>query len=107
MVLLRNTDAISFKSQLESSSIEVINAPESLPDWEHALLTGSAELKTITTNNADERLDNGPPGWHSFPIVVVGSNETYPITTATSLVNTDELIVITRPSSSKVPASLP
>jgi len=107
MVLLRETDAMAFKSQLENSGIEVINAPDSLTDWEHALLVGTAEQTTLTVDHGADSAQNGPSGRHSFPIVVVGANETYPITTDTRFTKTDQLIVLTRPDTSSVatPAS--
>jgi Kef-type K+ transport system membrane component KefB len=107
MVLLRETDAMAFKSQLENSGIEVIRAPDSLTDWEHALLVGTAEQTTLTVDHGADSAQNGPSGRHSFPIVVVGANETYPITTDTRFTKTDQLIVLTRPDTSSVatPAS--
>jgi hypothetical protein len=107
MVLLRETDAMAFKSQLEGSGIEVIRAPDSLTDWEHALLAGTAEQTTVTVDNGADPTQNGPSGRQSFPIVVVGTNETYPITTDTRFSKTDQLIVLTRPDTSSVatPAS--
>jgi hypothetical protein len=85
----------------------VIRAPDSLTDWEHALLVGTAEQTTLTVDHGADSAQNGPSGRHSFPIVVVGANETYPITTDTRFTKTDQLIVLTRPDTSSVatPAS--
>lgn len=107
MALLREVDAISFSSQLERSGIEVIKAPESITDWEHSLLVGTTKQTRVKFDANADIEQNGSPRGHSFPIVVVGANETYPITTDTRFTKTDQLIVLTRPDTSSVatPAS--
>jgi Kef-type K+ transport system membrane component KefB len=96
MVLLREADAVSFKSQLESSSIEVIMAPDSLQDWEHALVVGATELLSIPVDPNGKPVGDEQPDGQLFPIAVVGSNDTYPITTQTVFSDTDELMLLTR-----------
>jgi hypothetical protein len=102
MVLLREADAASFRSQLENSSIEVIKAPNSLQDWEHALLVGATELMTVPAGVEDESLGNGQPDGQLFPIVVIGTNDTYPITTQTVFTDTDELMLLARSQTPRV-----
>lgn len=97
MVVLREADATAFNSQLESSNIEVIRAPDSLQDWEHALMVGATELSTVQVENEHEPLDSAREDGHSFPIVVIGTNDTFPITTQTVLTDTDQLMLLTRP----------
>ncbi len=99
MVVLREADANAFHSQLESSNIEVITAPDSLQDWEHALMVGATELTTVPVDNEHEPLDNAREDSHAFPIVVVGTNDTFPITNQTVLTDTDQLMLLTRSDS--------
>ena len=99
MVVLREADASAFRSQLESSNIEVMKAPDSLQDWEHALMVGATELTTVAVDSEDEPMRGIQEDGLSFPIVVVGTNDTFPITTRTVLTENDQLMLITRSDS--------
>ncbi|REK19811.1 MAG: sodium:proton exchanger [Actinobacteria bacterium] len=99
--LLRESDLKTFEGQLRGSGIEVIHAPESLADWEHAIATGGATVTRFRVN-PEPGEENGLVAGESFPIVVVGSNDTFPLTTGVSLADTDQVIVLTRKDSPHV-----
>jgi hypothetical protein len=71
-------------------------APDSLQDWEHALLVGATELLSVPVDPNGKPLGDGHPDGQLFPIAVVGSNDTYPITTQTVFADTDEMMLLTR-----------
>ena len=107
-VLLRDSDAHTFRSLLASSGLSVLRAPEDLPEWEHATSTGEAESTTIDTSDEVEiGRDLIDPPWPLdaavFPIAVVNSYERVPFVNGMTVSPDDMVVILTRSGVSAFP----
>lgn len=96
-VLLRDSDARTFSTQLSDGGIEVIRAPEDLTGWEHALSTGDA---TPRRQALEIPLDEAPPNGAlrgGFPLAIVSGKERFPFTTDIDPNPGDEIVFIAWP----------
>ena len=107
-VMLRDSDARTFRSLLASSGISVLRAPEDLPGWEHATSTGEAESATIELSEEVE-IDREPveapwpPDPSVFPIAVVNGYERVPFVNGMTVAADDEVVLLVRPGVSAFP----
>lgn len=96
-VLLRDSDARTFSTQLSDGGIEVIRAPEDLTGWEHALSTGDATTRRQTLEMPP---DEAPPNGElreGLPLAIVSGKERFPYTTDISPNPGDEVVFISWP----------
>ena len=105
-VLLRDSDARTFRSLLAASGISVLRAPENLPGWEHAASTGEAETTMIAASDAVEiSRDPAEAPWPLdatvFPIAVINGYERILFVSGITVSPADEVVVLAR---SGVPA---
>ena len=108
-VLLQDSDALTFSTQLKEYDISVIRAPADLADWEHAVHVGSARRETV---EVEKGFQGTPPGegppWpnrpDAFPLTVMNSNERFPFTTSAELTPGDQVLLLVRPGDKAFPA---
>jgi hypothetical protein len=101
-VLLRDSDARTFSVLLGGLAIDVIRAPEDIPDWEHAVSIGEARTEIAPVVEAlDLSRNNSEAPWPTdpavFPLVVISNNERFPYTSDTRLSSGNEVLLVTRP----------
>jgi voltage-gated potassium channel Kch len=103
-VLLRDSDARTFRSQLSDTGITVIRAPEDIAGWEHALSSGRAVQELIEIDDESRTLE----GVHDlfeeshasrFPLAVLSNGERFPYTSKLDLSAGDQLLVLMRSDS--------
>ncbi len=106
-VMLRDTDARTFRSLLSASGIAVIRAPEDLAGWEHATSKGRVEMTTIPITNGVTTGDHEDAPWPAdealFPVAVVNAYERSPYTSGVSLFPGDEVVCLARPGKPAFP----
>ena len=108
-VLLQDSDALTFSTQLKEYDISVIRAPADLADWEHAVHVGSARRETV---EVEKGFQGTPPGegppWpnrpDAFPLTVMNSSERFPFTTSAELTPGDQVLLLVRPGDKAFPA---
>lgn len=100
-VLLRDSDARTFRSQLSETGITVIRAPGDIAAWEHALSSDTAAPELIDIEDGAKGSERTHDlSWQSdplrFPLAVISNGERLPYTRAVSLSDGDQLFVLTR-----------
>ncbi len=100
-VVLRDSDARTFSSQLSEADISVIRAPEDIAGWEHALASGQVGHSTVPVEKGLDLSRHGTaPPWPSdpsaFPVAVINHDDRSPYTTLTTVSPGDRVLLLTR-----------